>query len=97
MLSAGLSYEAAKEKLRVLGHNEYKKKVQIPWYYQLLECFTNLFNLVLIFAALVFFFFYGLNPMDNFQNVIKRFLYAKGLYRRDYALHFIYQCGNRVL
>jgi magnesium-transporting ATPase (P-type) len=86
-LSTGLSSARAKEKLTSHGPNIFKKKAQIPWYYQLLESFTNIFNLVLLFASLVFFFFYLINPMDNFQNVILIFNNL-GIYRGGHACYF---------
>ena len=82
-LSFGLSNENAKAKLAEYGENKMKKKVQIPWYYQLLECFTNLFNLLLVFAAIIYFIFYSINPFDNFQNVHYLIIKELGIHWRN--------------
>ena len=67
--SFGLSKESCKAKLDEFGPNKSKKVVDIPWYFKFLECLTKLFNLLLIFAGIVFLIFYFVNPLENFQNV----------------------------
>ncbi len=70
----GLTADQASDQFQKYGDNALTDKTAIPWYITLLHELTNLFNLLLIGAAILCFIGYGIQPVGNENNLVLGFV-----------------------
>lgn len=70
----GLSADQASDLFQKYGENALTDKTAVPWYIIFLHELTNLFNLLLVAAALLCFIGYGIQPQGNENNLVLGFV-----------------------